>query len=88
MPIRVSPTALTLEMAERAIAAGRARAAEIGVSMSITVVNASADLVASIRVDGAPLEALDTSAAKARAAGSPQLSAAMCAGARERTGVP
>ena len=66
--VQISPTTLTLELAERAIAAGRAHAEELGVPMNIAVLDAGAHLVASARMDGAALAAIETSAVKARTA--------------------
>ena len=65
---QISPTTLDLATAERAIGAARARAEELGVAMNISVLDAGANLVASARMDGAALAAIETSATKARTA--------------------
>ena len=65
---QISPTTLDLATAEQAISAGRARAEELGVAMNIAVLDAGANLVASARMDGAALAAIETSATKARTA--------------------
>ena len=57
---------ITLTQAQRIIAAADAKAAELGVPSSITVLDAGARLVASIRQDGAPLISIESSFAKAR----------------------
>jgi uncharacterized protein GlcG (DUF336 family) len=67
MTIRqISPTTLGLGAAEQAIAAGRARADELGVAMNIVALDAGAHGVAAARMDGAALAAIETSAVKAR----------------------
>jgi uncharacterized protein GlcG (DUF336 family) len=57
---------ITLAQAQRVIAAADAKAAELGVPSSITVLDAGARMVASIRQDGAPLISIESSFAKAR----------------------
>lgn len=57
---------LTLERAQRVLAAANAKAAELGVPSTVTVLDTGARLVASIRQDGAPLVSIDSSFAKAR----------------------
>jgi uncharacterized protein GlcG (DUF336 family) len=65
---QISPTTLSLESADRALDAGRARAEELGVAMNIVVLDGGAYGVASARMDGAALAAIETSAVKARTA--------------------
>lgn len=65
---QISPTTLGLDAAEQAIAAGRARAEELGVPMNIVALDADAHGVAAARMDGAALAAIETSAVKARTA--------------------
>jgi uncharacterized protein GlcG (DUF336 family) len=57
---------LTLAHAQRIIAAADAKATELGVPSSITVLDSGARMVASIRQDGAPLISIESSFAKAR----------------------
>lgn len=57
---------ITLTQAQRIIAAADAKAAELGVPSSITVLDDGARMVASVRQDGAPLVSIDSSFAKAR----------------------
>jgi uncharacterized protein GlcG (DUF336 family) len=57
---------ITLAHAEKAIEAGKAKAAELGIAFTITVVDAGAHLVAVSRMDGAALAAVESSQAKAR----------------------
>jgi uncharacterized protein GlcG (DUF336 family) len=57
---------ITLEQADRVIAAGIAQAAAIGVPSTISVLDAGGRLVAAKRQDAAPLISIDASAAKAR----------------------
>ena len=83
---QISPTTLSLESADRALDAGRARAEELGVAMNIVVLDGGAYGVASARMDGAALAAIETSAVKARTAGllaqpTPDLAAAVQPGA-------
>jgi uncharacterized protein GlcG (DUF336 family) len=65
---QLSVTTLPLADAERAIGAGKAKAAELGVACNIVVLDAGAHLVASARIDGAALAAVETSQVKARTA--------------------
>jgi uncharacterized protein GlcG (DUF336 family) len=51
--------ALTLEAAERVVAACRKRAEEIGQPTCVAVADAGANLVAFVRMDGTPLAAVD-----------------------------
>lgn len=60
------PSALTLAAAQSVLAAAVACAEETAVPSSMTVLDASGRLVAAVRMDGAPLISVDTSAAKAR----------------------
>lgn len=59
---------ITLEQAEAAIQAAKAKAVEIDTLMNISVVDAGANLVAFARMDGAWLGSLDISQKKARTA--------------------
>lgn len=56
---------VTLEDARRVIAAGEAKAAEIGVPMNVAVVDAGGNLVAHVRMDGAWIGSIDISINKA-----------------------
>lgn len=57
---------ITLAQAQRIIAAADAKASELGVPSSITVLDSGARMVASVRQDDAPLVSVDSSFAKAR----------------------
>ena len=57
--------AISSEAARRAIDAGAQRAVEIGVPMSIAVIDAGRDLVAFLRMDGALLGSIEIAQAKA-----------------------
>jgi uncharacterized protein GlcG (DUF336 family) len=59
---------ITLEQAELAIDAAKAKAVEIDTKMNIAVVDAGANLVAFARMDGAWLGSLDISIKKAKTA--------------------
>ncbi|CAL9377252.1 GlcG/HbpS family heme-binding protein [Streptomyces sp. enrichment culture] len=59
---------ITLSAAERAVQAGKDKAAELGVPFTVTVVDAGAHLIAAARMDGAALAAVETSRSKARTA--------------------
>lgn len=59
---------ITLENAEKAIAAAKAKAVEIDTKMNIAVVDVGANLVAFARMDGAWLGSLDISIKKAKTA--------------------
>lgn len=59
---------ITLDQAEAAIKAAKAKAAEIDTLMNIAVVDAGANLVAFARMDGAWLGSLDIAQKKARTA--------------------
>src|ERR1700735_5574944 len=59
---------LTLEAAERIVAAAKKKAAEIGTLMDIRVIDAGANLKACARMDGAWLGSIDISMRKARTA--------------------
>jgi uncharacterized protein GlcG (DUF336 family) len=59
---------MTLEQANAAVAAARAKAQEIGAKMNIAVVDAGANLKAFVRMDGAWLGSIDISIRKARTA--------------------
>lgn len=56
---------VTLEDARRIIAAGEAKAAEIGVAMNLAVVDAGGNLVAHARMDGAWIGSIDIAINKA-----------------------
>jgi uncharacterized protein GlcG (DUF336 family) len=57
---------ITLSGADKAIEAGKAKAAQLGIAFTITVVDAGAHLIAVSRMDGAALAAVESSQAKAR----------------------
>ncbi len=59
---------ITLAQAEKAIAAAKAKAIEIDTKMNIAVVDAGANLVAFVRMDGAWLGSVDVSIKKAKTA--------------------
>jgi len=59
---------LTLEAAERILAAATKKAAELGTRMDIAVVDAGGNLKAFVRMDGAWLGSIDISIRKARTA--------------------
>ena len=59
---------ITLEQAEKAIKAAKAKATKLKVKMDITVVDAGTNLVAFARMDGAWLGSIDISMKKARTA--------------------
>jgi len=59
---------LTLEAAERMVAAAKKKAAEIGTKMDIAVVDAGGNLKAFARMDGAWLGSIDIAQRKARTA--------------------
>lgn len=59
---------LTLEDAERMIQAAKAKAVEMGVKLSISVVDDRGDLKCMVRMDGAPWRTPYVSRGKARAA--------------------
>jgi uncharacterized protein GlcG (DUF336 family) len=59
---------LTLEAAERVVAAAKNKAAERGTLMDIAVVDAGGNLKAFVRMDGAWLGSIDISMRKARTA--------------------
>lgn len=58
-------TSLTLDDARRIVAAGEARAAEIGQPMNIAVVDAGGDLILHVRMDGAWRGSVDIAINKA-----------------------
>jgi uncharacterized protein GlcG (DUF336 family) len=60
------PSTITLNGADKAIEAGKAKAAELGIAFTITIVDAGAHLVAVSRMDGAALGGVEASQAKAR----------------------
>jgi uncharacterized protein GlcG (DUF336 family) len=57
---------ITLSGADKAIEAGKAKAAQLGIAFTITVVDAGAHVIAVSRMDGAALAAVESSQAKAR----------------------
>ena len=57
---------ITLAGADKAIEAGKAKAAELGIAFTIAIVDAAANLVAFSRQDGAALASVESSQAKAR----------------------
>jgi uncharacterized protein GlcG (DUF336 family) len=59
---------ITLEHAQKVVAAAQAKAAEIGTKMNIAVVDAGANLKAFARMDGAWLGSIDISVKKAKTA--------------------
>lgn len=59
---------ITLEQAETAVKAAKAKAVEIGTLMNIAIVDAGANLTAFVRMDGAWLGSADISQKKARTA--------------------
>lgn len=59
---------ITLEQAETAVQAAKAKASEINTLMNIAIVDAGANLVAFARMDGAWLGSLDIAQKKARTA--------------------
>jgi uncharacterized protein GlcG (DUF336 family) len=59
----------TIDQARTIIAAGEARAAQIGVPVNIAVLDAAAHLKAFSRMDGALLGSIDIAVGKARTAG-------------------
>ncbi len=58
---------ITLEQAERVLQAAKKQATEKGVKLSISVVDARADLICMVRMDGAPWRTPYVSRGKARA---------------------
>jgi uncharacterized protein GlcG (DUF336 family) len=61
----VNQTSVSLDDAQRVIAAGRAKAAEIESPSNIAVVDAGGNLVAHVRMDGAWIGSIDISINKA-----------------------
>ncbi len=59
---------ITLQEAERVLQAAKKQATEKGVKLSISVVDARADLICMVRMDGAPWRTPYVSRGKARAA--------------------
>lgn len=60
--------AITLAQAEKAIAAAKAKATELGTKMNICIVDAGANILAFARMDGAWLGSADISLKKAKTA--------------------
>lgn len=59
-------TNITLDQAQAVLTAGLAKAAELGVPSTISILDSGARLVVSARQDAAPLVSVDSSIAKAR----------------------
>ena len=59
---------ISLEQAEKAIVAAKAKSIELGVKMNISIVDGGANLIAFVRMDGAWLGSLDISIKKAKTA--------------------
>ena len=59
---------ITLEQAQKIVAAAQAKASEIGTKMNIAVVDAGANLKALVRMDGAWLGSIDICIKKAKTA--------------------
>jgi uncharacterized protein GlcG (DUF336 family) len=59
---------ITLEQAEKAVTAAKAKAAELGTRMNISIVDAGANILAFVRMDGAWLGSADISLKKAKTA--------------------
>lgn len=59
---------ITLEQAEKAIAAAKEKAGQIGTKMNISIVDAGANILAFARMDGAWLGSADISLKKAKTA--------------------
>jgi uncharacterized protein GlcG (DUF336 family) len=59
---------ITLDQAEKAVAAAKAKAIELGTKMNISVVDAGANILAFARMDGAWLGSADISLKKAKTA--------------------
>jgi len=57
---------ISLSSAEKAIEAGKAKAADLGIAFTITILDSGARLVALSRMDGAALASVESSQAKAR----------------------
>jgi len=57
---------ISLNSVEKAIEAGKAKAADLGIAFTIAVLDGGARLVALSRMDGAALAGVDSSQAKAR----------------------
>jgi uncharacterized protein GlcG (DUF336 family) len=63
--VTVTQTSVSLDDAQRVIAAGRSKAAEIDSPSNIAVVDAGGNLVAHVRMDGAWIGSIDISINKA-----------------------
>ncbi|HTN39319.1 MAG TPA: heme-binding protein [Arachidicoccus sp.] len=59
---------ITLAQAEKAIVAAKAKAVELGTKMNISIVDAGANILAFVRMDGAWLGSADISLKKAKTA--------------------
>ena len=62
------PDTITLDQAARAIAAAKAHAAAMGLTVNVAVLDAGAHLKGFVRMDGAVLGSIDVSIGKARTA--------------------
>ena len=62
-------TSMTLEEAERVLQGAKAKALEMGLKVSVSVVDPRGDLVCMVRLDGAPWRTPAVSRGKARAVG-------------------
>ncbi|MCY1136623.1 heme-binding protein [Actinoplanes sp. Pm04-4] len=63
---QISPVTLSLATATRLTEAAVAKASEIGIPYTITVIDGGGHVVLATRMDGAALVSIDTSVAKAR----------------------
>ncbi len=59
---------ITLAQAEKAVAAAKAKSVELGTKMNISIVDAGANILAFVRMDGAWLGSADISLKKAKTA--------------------
>jgi uncharacterized protein GlcG (DUF336 family) len=59
---------ITLEQAEKAVSAAKAKAVELGTKMNISIVDGGANILAFVRMDGAWLGSADISLKKAKTA--------------------
>jgi uncharacterized protein GlcG (DUF336 family) len=63
---QVSPILLSLEKAQAVTTAGIAKATELGIPFTFTVLDGGGNVVLTTRMDGAALASIDTSQSKAR----------------------
>jgi uncharacterized protein GlcG (DUF336 family) len=66
--VQISPTTLPLSVARSLTEAAIARAHQVGIPYTVTVLDGGAHIVQVTRMDGAALASIETSLAKARAA--------------------